>query len=1033
MHYPLAKQKLISLAVAAACGAFLAPAYAQEAGQATATTASGNATGANTGANADQASGAGNGATTDQASGASPNSGVVADATAAPQVVLVKGIRQSMASSMNMKRNATGFVDGIVAEDIGKFPDTNLAESLQRISGVSIDREIGEGSKVTVRGVGPDLNLVLLNGRQMPTSNLGDRNGRAYDFANIASEAISQIQVYKSARADSPTGGIGATLNVMTARPLERNGQQASIGVKGVYDTSADNLPDDVKRGKKVTPEISGIYSTASADGKFGIAISGSYQERNLGYNRAAVPGGWRGPIAAGDNGAWGNIPQPGTPGSENIVNRPSGDTIYSVPQNLNYSMSGVQRERTNGQLVLQYAPSKALTTTLDYTYSENKIHTRRQDMSAWFNFGPSASSWGNPVGGVAPPLTYIEIINPATSDIAMGGADFATRTQNKSLGFNAVWKPTNALRLELDAHKSTAESMPDSPWGSSNTLGTASFSRGTTTADFTQDFPVLSIVGADFANAGQQVTGSTFQNAYMKGEVEQLQLKGGLKVMESSELNFGLALTEVNNRSAFSNQQRETWGGATSAADYPSSVWHQESLRQYFDNIKGSNNPNLFNTFYTFDFGQVRQIASDVSGNPALYLPKTTYDTDQRTRERSKSLYLQFNTDWDFGLPVHTGIGVRYENTDVLSSALVPIATAYSWESNNEFKVRFGAPNFTSLTGKYHYFLPTLDADVDLRPDMKLRFAYGETIGRPRWDEIAGGQVLVELGRVIGGDGSQGNPALKPVHSKNTDLSYEWYYGKQSFFAIGHFRKNLKNYSGQSRFTAQPFNLHTPVGGAFWNEAIANGCISSDTTCIRNYIFRNKAGQPGVIQNGVDGSGNPRGEIIGQPGDPIANFQISTYANQKKAMVYGTELNVQHMFGNTGFGVQANYTFVDSGLRFDNGSLGDQFVMPGLSDSANLVGIYENNKWTVRAALNWRDEFLSSRFDDAGPNPIYQEAYKQLDLSIGYAFNDRLTIQFEAINLTDETQRSHGRTKNQVLYATQSGPRYMLGARYKF
>ena len=1032
MHYPLAKQKLISLAVAAACGAFLAPAYAQEAGQ-PATSTSGSATGTSSGTNADQAS------------GASPNSGVVTDATAAPQVVLVKGIRQSMASSMNMKRNATGFVDGIVAEDIGKFPDTNLAESLQRISGVSIDRSIGEGSKVTVRGVGPDFNLVLLNGRQMPTSNLGDRNGRAFDFANIASEGISQIQVYKSARADTPTGGIGATLNVMTARPLERNGQQASIGIKGVHDTSSDNLPDDVKRGnKKVTPEVSGIYSTASADGKFGVAISGSYQERHLGYNQAAVPGGWRGPIRAGDPNAWGAIPQANTPGGANIVNRPSGDTIYSVPQNLNYSMNGVQRERTNGQLVLQYAPSKALTTTLDYTYSENKIHTRRQDMSAWFNFGPSTSSWGNPVGGVAPPLVYSETIEPyldeetgrivqPSSDVAMGSGDFATRTRNKSLGFNAVWKVNPDLRLEFDGHKSTAESTPNSPWGSSNTLGTASFSRGTTTADFTKDFPVLGMQYVDFARAGQQVTGSTFQNGYMKGEVEQAQVKGSQKLFEASELNFGLGLTEVNNRSAFSNQQRETWGGATSAADYPSSLWHQESLRQYFDKINGSNDPNLFNTFYTFDFGQVRQIAANASGQPELYLPKTTYDTDQRTRERSKSLYLQFNTDWDFGLPVHTGIGVRYENTHVVSTALVPIPNGYSWDSNNEFKVQFGEKNFTTLTGKYQYFLPTVDADVDLRPDMKLRFAYGETIGRPRWDQIAGGQVILELGRVIGGDGSQGNPSLKPVHSKNTDLSYEWYYGKQSFFSIGHFRKNLKNYAGTSQFVAQPFDVHTPVGGAFWNEAIASGCGNADTTCIRNYIFRNKAGQPGVTPQGVDASGNSTGKIAGQPGDPVANFTITTFSNEKRAMLYGTELNVQHMFGNSGFGVQANYTFVDSSLRFNNSSLGEQFALPGLSDSANLVGIYENDKWTVRAALNWRDEFLAATFDDAGPNPQYQEAYRQFDLSIGYAVNDRLSIQFEGINLTNETQRSHGRTKNQVLFATQSGPRYMLGARYKF
>ena len=147
---------------------------------------------------------------------------------------------------MNLKRAGQGVVDGIVAEDIGKFPDTNLAESLQRISGVSINRTAsGEGQQVTVRGVGPDFNLVLLNGRQMPASNLGPggggtTNSRAYDFSNIASEAVSAIEVYKTARAESPTGGIGATINIKTARPLDNPGLIANFGVKGVYDHVGD-------------------------------------------------------------------------------------------------------------------------------------------------------------------------------------------------------------------------------------------------------------------------------------------------------------------------------------------------------------------------------------------------------------------------------------------------------------------------------------------------------------------------------------------------------------------------------------------------------------------------------------------------------------------------------------------------------------------------------------------------------------------------------------------------------------------------
>ncbi len=999
MHYPKAKQTMMSLAVASACAAFM-PAYAQEVaptpGAATVT---------------DPAPAQSQEATT-------PSS------PAGVQTVLVTGLRASLESSMNLKRNATGFVDGIVAEDIGKFPDTNLAESLQRISGVSIDRSIGEGSKVTVRGVGPDFNLVLLNGRQMPTSNLGDRPGRSYDFANIASEGVAQLQVYKSARAETPTGGIGATINVITARPLSRPGLQATVGVKGVYDKSAENLPSDVKRGDKVTPEISGLYSNTSADGRFGIALSASYQERNLGYNQAAVSNGWKGPFR-GDENNWGTIPQAGA------VNRPEGSDLYQVPQNLNYNMNGVQRQRTNGQLVFQFAPVKELTTTLDYTYSENKIQTRRNDISAWFNFGPSTSSWTD--GPIAGPLTYTEIINPAVSDIAMGAADFATKTENKSLGFNTAWRINSDVRLELDVHKSTAESLPDSPFGSDNTLGTASFSRGNTGVDFSKDFPVLSIAGADFARAPQQVTGSVFQNGLVKSEIEQVQAHGSWKMLEASELKFGLATTDVQNRSAFSTQQRDTWGGATSPADYPASLFHQESLRQYFDNIDGSDNPALFNTFYTFDFDQVRRAAATASGRPDLYLPKTTYDTDQRTREKSKSLYLQFNTDWDTALPIHTSIGVRYEKTDVTSTALVPTATAITWVSQNELPIVFGAPNFTTLTGKYKHVLPSFDADIELRSDMKGRFSYGETIGRARYDQLTGGQVLDTLARVQGGTGRQGNPGLLPVKSKNFDLAYEWYYAKSSFLSVGHFRKNLENYAGQSQVIAQPFGLRTPVGGAYWNAALANGCTTADTTCIRNYIFRNFNGQPGVVRGNDDASGNATGVITGQGNDPVANFQITSYSNQKEARLRGLEFNVQHMFGSSGFGVSANYTKVDSGLAYDNGSIGEQFALVGMSDSANLVGIFENDKWNVRAAYNWRDKFLSSTFDGSGPNPNYVEAYGQFDLSIGYNINKNLSIQFEGINLTDEIKRIHGRTERNLLYVEQSGPRYMLAARYKF
>ena len=142
--------------------------------------------------------------------------------------IVITGIRASLKESMDVKRDALGVVDAISAEDIGKFPDTNLAESLQRITGVSIDRSVGEGSKVTVRGFGPDFNLVLLNGRQMPASELGSccaaPASRSFDFANLAAEGVAGVEVYKSGRASLPTGGIGSVINIKTPRPLDRPG-----------------------------------------------------------------------------------------------------------------------------------------------------------------------------------------------------------------------------------------------------------------------------------------------------------------------------------------------------------------------------------------------------------------------------------------------------------------------------------------------------------------------------------------------------------------------------------------------------------------------------------------------------------------------------------------------------------------------------------------------------------------------------------------------------------------------------------------
>ncbi|MDH5831058.1 TonB-dependent receptor [Luteimonas sp. M1R5S18] len=951
--------------------------------------------------------------------------------------IVVTGIRASLESSMNIKRDAQGVVDGIVAEDIGKFPDTNLAESLQRISGVSIDRtSSGEGQKITVRGLGPDYNLVLLNGRQMPASNLGPggagaSSARSFDFSNLASESISAVNVYKTGRADNPTGGIGATIDVRTARPLEAD-PVVSLGLKSVYDESNQRLPRTLK-GSDFTGELSGIFSQSYADGRFGVMLSGSYQERDSGFNQASVADGWL--TFAGDNadpGCWQCLPQEGQGYSDRIENRPGPGDIYARPQNTGYSVNGIQRQRTNGQVTLQWAPTDNVTATVDYNYIEQQVQVQRSELSVWFNQGAGDSSWTD--GPIAAPIMYSE--DMVGSDLSMGGARIGSETTSDMLGFNVEWEVNDALSLEFDYHDSSATSRPSGPYGSAGVLGVAAYIRGNTTVDYSGEIPIVNVLlpaGVSQVDPSQAlVTGSVFQNSYNKSEVEQLQAKGRFEFGDYSGLDFGISTMEVNNRSASAVMQRDTWGGVGTPADYDDDIWYNDSMARYFEAFGNHDNPMWTDDFLVFDFERLRQAAIGITGCPSCYEMPTEFTDDIRTREKSESAYVQWTSTFGDVMPLHVALGVRYEKTDVESEGLQRVGQTITWIAANELAVDYAPEReFTRDTGSYDFVLPNLDLKLDITEEMVLRGSYSQTIGRPGWGDISAGQVLQPVVRASGGEGRRGDPSLEPLKSDNFDLSFEWYYGEGNYFSVGYFRKDIENFISTTIVREEPFQLNTPVGGAYWNAALAAGCSATDGVCIRTYIFENFAGQPGVVQTGFDSEGNPTGGITGQPGDPVAGFNISVPANQRSDEVDGWEINVQHMFGQTGFGVAANYTMVDSGLTFDDQSLGQQYPLVGLSDSANLVAFYDRNDWQVRLAYNWRDEFYAGSGPRTDPNHV--EAYGQLDANVSWQVSENLTLSLEGINLTDETMRTHARHENMVRFATQTGPRYMFGVRYKF
>src|SRR5690606_36374670 len=187
-------------------------------------------------------------------------------------------------------------------------------------------------------------------------------------------------------------------------------------------------------------------------------------------------------------------------------------------------------------------------------TYSKNEVSDRYNDVSAWFNFGPSTGVWSD--GPVAAPIVYSEAF-AAPGDLAMGAGQFSTMNENKSLGFNAKWQVNDNLKLELDYHDSSAVSRPDSPFGSNNTIGTATFVRSVTTARFDTDLPTLAVAYPDgftgINGEDVRITGSSFRNSQMRSDIEQLQVRGSYVFDKGllTSIDFGVASSETKNRSA--------------------------------------------------------------------------------------------------------------------------------------------------------------------------------------------------------------------------------------------------------------------------------------------------------------------------------------------------------------------------------------------------------------------------------------------------------------------------------------------------
>jgi TonB-dependent receptor len=1048
--------------------------------------------------------------------------------------VVVTGLRGSLKASMDTKREAVGVVDAINAEDIGKFPDTNLSEALQRITGISIDRRNGEGSTVTARGFGPQYNMVTLNGRQMPSADAfggGDAitggaggNTRSFNFANLAAEAINAVEVYKSGRADIATGGIGASINIRTARPLDSDGLVVNLGAKALSDTT-NRVGDDI------TPEVSGIFSWASENKMFGVGLSASWQKRDFGSSTSTV-NDWH--IQAWDSANMANNISAGplfqqnalNPNDNginlNIENAPANGQLWGIPNDIRYSFSDAERERTNAQFTMQFAPLENLTLTADVTYAEQGIVEDRGEQTVWLQRNGFDHIIFDTNEDVATPVLLHEFTG-ASKDFGYEQQHREQKNDLRSVGFNANWDVSEQFNLGFDYHNSRARSLPDDgiTGGSETAFSLAgkvpstclqtvlntntpdpadtvcvnATNYWTQTFEFNNGLPIAgrtlfpSQVDAyagtngnpdyDFnaGSIGSQVLRIAYQDQVT--DIKQGRFDGKYTFESGSSFGFGVETREMEStqRASGGYLAMGDWG-VGDAGNVPDmfALLTPFSLTGAFDDFNPVGAPTggwkgNANTLgqWALDHGYTNWAEASAADGELRYNPG--FNTFSSVQEDTQALYAQVALKFDLGdRASNLVIGARYEETTVVSQNNMLVPTAVSWQDDNDFRVE--RPNVGSETlvrgdGRYHNLLPNLDFDIAITDSLKGRFSYSKTIARAGYGQLAAGSNPGGPGgSTLNGftpGGNANNPGLLPLESDNFDLSLEYYFSDKGYVSVAAFQKNVENFIGNSVVNQNLFGIRDETGGpraqAARQELINRGFGTDDSRLFTmmammvnadaapfwydtdgdkvqdaNELFKGGA-------NNYDDSNAQhvafatQYDLLPNASDPLWTFAVNTPVNNKEAKIHGFEFGGQYFFGDSGFGVLANYTIVrgDIGYKVTSDPNTNQFALLGLSDSANAVLMFEKFGFSARLAYNWRDEFLQTVNRGTWRNPIFVEAYDQIDLSVGYDITDNFAVSFEAINLTGEDVRWHGRSDKQLWRLEDQGARYALGARYKF
>ncbi|MDP1736178.1 MAG: TonB-dependent receptor [Caulobacter sp.] len=905
--------------------------------------------------------------------------------------VVITGFRGSLASALTAKRQETDIVDAIMAEDIADFPDTNLAEAIQRIPGVSIDRDAGEGRTMTVRGLGPDFTRTRINGMEAQAtaggtdSSGGVNRGRGFDFNVFASELFNSIKVRKTASAEIEEGSLGATVDLRTARPFDYKGFVLGGSLQYGYNDLSQEWD----------PRFAVLYSDIFMDGRLGVLASLAYSERNLleegfsavRWEQASANGGFQNPAAL-----------PG--GAANAAN-------LFHPRLPRYGQLIHDQKRLGFTGAIQFRPWDSTTISYDVLYS-NLEATRTENFLESLSLSRNASAGGKPqidivsasedngmlIAGVFDDVDvrseqrYDELETAFTQHTFTIEHDFSDTFSVKLFVGRAVSDFTNPIQTTVTFDRQ-------------NTDGYAyDFTNNRSTPLIDYGFDV-----ADPANWSWRQIGSSVPRSEIRirpGGVENifdsLQLDFDWELNDTFTFKFGYNYKSYESDSFESRRSDETVvpalpPGVTIADISTILTGFGNNLGQPGGNATSWVVPNLnavaslFNIYCNCDTGVPGgdfRLTSITNGNAR--------GSNRFIREEDRAYYLQLDFNSVFaGFDYRGNIGLRGVNTKLY-------AEGYS---------STGGGTKVWGTNEYDDYLPSLNLAVDLTDNLMLRFGAAKVMARPQiGNGLAGTNYLVPTTSLAASGpnftATIGNVELDPFRATTYDLSLEWYFAPESLLSLAFFRKDIDTYIQIIRQDLQYQQL-TALNPTAFAPAF---CIGACT--------------------------------------PTQTFQLTSAVNTDGGPLEGFEISYQQPFSFLpapfdNFGIQANYTQVTSEIDYCSNATCTTVVtddLVNLSPRAfNATLYYEDDRFSARVSAAYREGYLQNV---PGRNGNALEGKKDtlsLDAASTFKVNDQMSITLEALNLTDEPNQQwvgdDNRQSTSVYHHT--GRQLFFGFRYRF